>query len=144
LLKDQRSGAPVPGVTVRHCDFLDDSVNSPCSKYLATATTDADGWASLPFQKIPAVGGQQGLGVNGFLMATSPSIRTLFYSWGFPLSQPAMYSYGEVTTPDEFQTESAAVYVTSDPNRGKVTMAVYTCPALNTNSGGVAGAFRGV
>jgi len=144
-VKDFKSGNPVPGATVKLCDFQDASQDNPCSAYLAMATTDTAGSVSLPFQNAQDIGGQQNYGLNGFLMVTSPAdapagsiITPSFYYWGFPLSQAAMYSYSEVSTPGELQTDWATLNVAPNPNRGTVAVAVYDCaPVDGANVAGV-------
>jgi hypothetical protein len=132
-VKDYSTGLPVAGADVALCGNED----IPCAAPFATATTNMAGAVSLPFQNAQGIGGQLGVGLTGFLMVTSPTIRPYYYYWGYPLSQTAAYLYGEVTTPESFQQISASLNVIPDPRRGTVGVAVYCCSQTAGNVAGV-------
>jgi hypothetical protein len=84
--------------------------------------TDPSGVVTLPFQNVPAVGGQMSLGLLGYLKVTGPSFVPLYRYWGIPLSGSDLFNYGSVFTPSELQGLFAAVNVTLDPSRGVVSV----------------------
>jgi hypothetical protein len=122
-LQDFATALPVPGATVTLCAAED----VHCASKIATDVTNDAGSVSLPFTNTPGSGGQQELGLTGFLRITAPTIVDYYYYWGFPLSEAQVYSYGETITPDELQGRLTNQQVTQDPGRGILSVAVYDC-----------------
>ncbi len=134
-VKDYRTGTPIQGATVALCAPQD----IQCLNAFATAETNAAGAASLPFQNIQNVSGQQGLGLNGFLRVTDDADGLVpnYYYWGFPLSTAEMNTYAEVLTLSERQQVWQEINVTADPSLGTVSVAVYDCGVLSGSAPGV-------
>ncbi len=122
-VKDYVSGMTETGVNISACAFGDEACVGP----LVEATTNAAGDALLMVPNATNNAGASLLGVNGFLQITSASTVPDYYYWGFPLSAPDLFLYGEVITPDELQEQWNVVKFTPDPSRGTVSVAVYDC-----------------
>jgi hypothetical protein len=121
--KDYQSGVPIPGVGVSVCD----SVDIDCASPLGAGTSDPTGLALLTVENPINTAGHQNLGLTGYLKATSPDYVPFYEFWGFPLSEPSFYAYGELNKPASFAQIAASVAVPLDSSRGTLAVAVYDC-----------------
>jgi hypothetical protein len=121
--RDYQSGVPIPGVAVSVCDSVDVGCVSP----LGAGTSDPTGLASLIVENPLNTAGHQNLGLTGYLKATSPDYVPFYEFWGFPLSEPSYYSYGELTKTASLTEIATSVDVMLDSSRGTVAVAVYDC-----------------
>jgi hypothetical protein len=116
-------GGNVPEASVSACGHADTN----CSQVIASGTTNSTGEVLLPLGLVQGIAGPLGNGLTGFLQVTAPTYVPYYYDWGYPLSEPGVFLYGEVVTVSEFQTIANNLHITLDPSRGHLSVAPYDC-----------------
>ncbi len=86
--------------------------------------------------QVPNQAQVSGLGLNGYLLLTSPSIVPDLFYWGFPLSEsafgissdaPFFYNPVRVVTPDEQAALAESLGITPDSTKGTLAIVVGDC-----------------
>jgi hypothetical protein len=106
---------------VTACDYADTN----CNQVIASGTTNSTGEVPLPLGQVQALQGPRNNGLRGFLHVTATTYVPFYYDWGYPLSQPDVFLYGEVVTPSDLQT-----FATTCTSRSIRTAG--TCPSPRT------------
>ncbi len=102
------------------CDRSDLTCGSPRAK----GTTNDAGTVALGIPNPPVLGG---LGLDGYLLFESPTIRTQLAYWGFPLSEPQWTLGFTVLTPAVFQQYVQSLGQTDDGMHGSLAVNLFDC-----------------
>jgi len=114
------NGRPIQGVTVQVCNEGDPTCGGPDAS-VPTATTDADGGATIQVPQNP-----QGGGSRGYLQLQGGGIAPTLSYWGFQLTQPTLFYNLGVVTPAEVQAFASQI-PGADPSAPAVVVAVSDC-----------------